>query len=82
MSDRIDKYYNLTAFYNMNSRYEILLSTNKKQLLFLDLDFVVKEGEWFVDKGGRIHREDVARYLLKTAKEHLHSTKIVAIATQ
>jgi len=47
-----------------------------------DLEFVVREGEWFVDKGGRIHREDVARYLLKTAKEHLHSTKIVAIATQ
>jgi len=47
-----------------------------------DLEFVAKEGEWFVSGGGRIHREDVARYLLKTAKEHLHSTKIVAIKTQ
>ena len=51
-------------------------------LFFLDLEFVAKEGEWFVEGGGRIHREDVARYLLKTAKEHLHSAKIVAIKTQ
>jgi len=47
-----------------------------------DLEFIAREGEWYVDKGGRIHREDVAHYLLKSAKEHLHSTKIVAIATQ
>jgi len=47
-----------------------------------DWQFTVKEGEWYIDKGGRIHREDVARYLLKTATEHLHSNKIVAIATQ
>jgi len=47
-----------------------------------DLEFIAKEGEWYVDKGGRINREDVARYLLKAAKEHLHSRKIVAIATQ
>ena len=48
----------------------------------LDLEFTAREGEWFVPNGGRIHREDVARYLLKTAKEHLHSSKIVAIATK
>jgi len=47
-----------------------------------DLEFTAREGEWFVPNGGRIHREDVARYLLKTAKEHLHSSKIVAIATK
>ena len=50
--------------------------------LFLDLEFVAKEGEWHVEKGGRISREDVARFMLKTAKEHLHSNKIVAIATK
>jgi hypothetical protein len=51
-------------------------------IIFLDLQFTVKEGEWYVAKGGRINREDVARYLLKTATEHLHSSKIVAISTQ
>jgi len=62
--------------------YTVILPGGLLNKPVTDLDFVVKEGEWFVDKGGRIHREDVARYLLKTAKEHLHSTKIVAIATQ
>ena len=47
-------------------------------IIFLDLEFIAKEGVWHVDKGGRIHREDVARYLLKTATEHLHQNKIVA----
>ena len=68
------------------SRHFRILKTsgwNKKVIFhFLDMEFVAKEGEWFVEGGGRIHREDVARYLLKTAKEHLHSTKIVAIKTQ
>ena len=55
----------------------------QKYIFFiLDLEFAAREGEWFVPNGGRIHREDVARYLLKTAKEHLHSSKIVAIATK
>jgi len=62
--------------------YTVILPGGLLNKPVTDLDFVVKEGEWFVDKGGRIHREDVARCLLKTAKEHLHSTKIVAIATQ
>ena len=48
----------------------------------LDLEFTAREGEWFVPNGGRIHREDVARYLLRTAKEHSHSSKIVAISTK
>ena len=57
--------------------------------LFLDSEFIAKEDEWYVERiggniryGGRINREDVARYLLKTAKGNLHSRKIVAIATK
>jgi len=48
-----------------------------------DLDFLASEDAWCVEAaGGMIARADVARYILKTAVEHLHSKKIVAIATK
>ena len=47
----------------------------------LGLEFTFKEDEWHVSGGGRLSRADAAIYLLKTAKEHLHSKKIVAIST-
>jgi len=48
-----------------------------------DMDFLATEDAWCVEaQGGMIARADVARYILKTAVEHLHSRKIVAIATK
>jgi len=45
-------------------------------------EFEVKEDDWLVETSGssRISRADVARYLLQTTLEHLHSKKVVAIA--
>lgn len=63
--------------------YTVVLPPGLTKKPVTDLEFKVKEDDWLVEGGCRtsISRADVARYLLKSAKENLHEKKVVAIAT-